>query len=206
VIGTIKNKDEGMSYTISAYLVDLNQLQQIYGSNDIELVSHIEQIHVEDIANLNTWIEEDWEIEGPKINEVMRANVAGVFPWPYDQAPYKATLELFCKHLGSPLPNDMFVGLSPLGVKFVEEEDLDIGELVFRSSSPVSIPGIEDEDMYRVGCMTYETAAEKLAKRNFISLAELDDDAEWRQQAHTQFSSWLEAAVLSQKGIVTFFN
>ena len=101
----------------------------------------------------------------------------------------------------------MFTGLSPLGVRFVESEDPHMGMLVFRTKAPVIIPGIEDENMYRVGHITHNIAAQMLKEREPSHTEQLDcDDPEnWEQCAAAQFYGWLEAAVRTQRAIVTFF-
>jgi hypothetical protein len=82
-----------------------------------------------------------------------------------------------------------------------------MGTLVFRTKAPVIIPGIEDEDMYRVGHITHNIAAQILKERELSQAEQLDcDDPEnWEQCAAAQFNGWLDAAVRTQRAIVTFF-
>jgi hypothetical protein len=197
-----------VGYSVVAYLVPLDQLQRLYGADDNTLIEDIERRLADDIAELNTWLEEDWDIPTPTIEQVIHANIAGQFPWPYEEAPYRAILRLFCKYVGEVLPNAMFGGLSPLGVRFVETEDPHMGMLVFRTKAPVIIPGIEDEDMYRVGHITHNIAAQMLKERepSHVEQLDCDDPEDWDQCAAAQFNGWLEAAVQTQRAIVTFFD
>jgi hypothetical protein len=196
-----------MGYSVEAYLVQLDQLQRLYGANDNSLAEDIERRLADDIAELNTWLEEDWDILAPTIEQVIQANIVGQFPWPYEEAPYKAVLQLFCKYVGEVLPNAMFTWLRPLGVRFVESEDPHMGMLVFRSKAPVNIPGIEEEDMYRVGHITHNIAAQILKQRkpSHIKQVDCEEPENWEQCATAQFYGWLEAAVRTQRAIVTFF-
>ncbi len=196
-----------MGYSVEAYLVPLDQLQPLYGAADNTLIEAIERRLADEIAELNTWLEEDWDIPAPTIEQVVRATIAGQFPWPYEQAPYQAVLQLFCKYVGEVLPNAMFTGLSPLGVRYGESEDPPMGMLVFRSKAPVIIPGIEDAHMYRVGHITHNIAAQMLKEREPSHAAQLDCDVpeNWEQCAAAQFHGWLEAAVRTPRAIVTFF-
>src|SRR5262249_53869095 len=99
-----------MSYYLSAYLVDLEQLRSAYGSNRTDLVLDIERSLSEKIRKLNDSLQDEWDIEVPTINEVLHSNIAGEFPWPYQEAPYKDVLKLLCSYFGDTLPNDVFNG------------------------------------------------------------------------------------------------
>src|SRR5262249_45895986 len=165
----------------------------------------IERSLSEKIRKLNDSLQDEWDIEVPTINEVLHSNIAGEFPWPYQEAPYKDVLKLLCSYFGDTLPNDVFNGMSQYGVKFIEEEVSDIADLVFHSKPPVAIPGMDDETMYRVGHMSHETAKEKLDKWKSIARLPRSED-EWEEESLRQFYGWLEASVKTHRGIVTFFD
>jgi hypothetical protein len=196
-----------MGYRVEAYLVHLDKLRAAYGSQDLSILQDMEVKLQTEMNEIDEWTEGEWDVPAPPIRDVLMANIKGQFPWKYEESPYKAALQLFCKYFGNALPTTMFEWLRPLGVRFIEEEDIHLRRLVFKSSSPVDIPGIEEEDMYCVGHITSEQAAEMLLERERPSEKDIDcdDPNNWEECARRQFYGWLVAAKETGQGIVTFF-
>jgi hypothetical protein len=192
-----------MSYTVNPYLVDLDRLRNIYGSGDELIAIDIEKSLVKEIENFNEWIDEGWPEGTPKIDEVLRANIKGLFPWAYGKAPYKGALELLCIYVGIRLPNDEFEGIHISGLKSIKGYSY-FEKLVFSSPSPVAFPGSEQDNMYRVGHITFQEAQQMLADLPPVNI--LDIETDWFELAYAQFYSWLEASFQYRQGIVTFFS
>ena len=76
-----------MSYSIWAYLIDLDRLYHIYGSHDTALVAAIESQLPDRVARFNENID-DYNYEKssleapiqPSVNEAMRMSIAGRMP------------------------------------------------------------------------------------------------------------------------------
>jgi hypothetical protein len=200
-----------MAYYVDAYLVNLEQLHQLYGSQNLVVACVIEQQFAEDIAwasetidELNTDLQECGESPVPTVLEALRASLAGQLPGERELQPYWFALRLMCQHLGTTLPNDQFFGLQGYGVKFIEEDMEPIADLVFHSPPPGPIPFPKELYLY-VGHMTSQQAAELLDHRKLVVFSDDERDQAWEQAVCEQFYAWLEAAVTSQESIVTFF-
>jgi hypothetical protein len=200
-----------MAYYVDAYLVDLEQLHQLYGSHNLTVAHEIEQRFAEDIArasetidDLNVELHELGESPVPTVLEALHASLAGQSPAERERQPYWFALRLLCQHLGTTLPNEQFFGLQGYGVKFIEEDIEAIANLVFHSPPPGPI-AFPKELYLSVGHMTSQQAAERLADRKPGVFSDDEDDRAWERAVCEQFYAWLEAAVDNHKSIVTFF-
>src|SRR5262245_51472157 len=99
-----------MSYTISAYVVDIDALRRVYGSQDTQLVQAIEHHFQDDIEFYNEQAADLFGEETITINralqEIMRGGCSQRNVW-----QYRCALEFVCQYLGEALPNDQFEAL-----------------------------------------------------------------------------------------------
>jgi hypothetical protein len=212
-----------MGYSVEAYLVDLDQLRQVYGSHDLQLVRGIERQLADELLRLNDFIaetnyglEEDHDpnhdgelILCPNVNASLRAYVAGtiLLPAEYSFSSYRFALKLFCGYLGTAMPDDMFQMLRPFGVGFIEHDVPAIADVVFRSPplGPVPFPDEWRRD-WHIGHISWERAAEQLRHWQTIIVSDDPENRAWEQGVCDQYRGWLEEAVQQHKGIVTFFD
>lgn len=197
--------EESMSYTIKAYSVDLPRLRKFYGSDNRDTLNDICEKMSQMITKIDMEISEDWGEDTPGVTNVLETASTGHFPWKYHDAPYKAMLELLCAYFGEELTNEEVEFMSPHGVKFIEEDFTPMGNLVFRSSSPVAIPGIEEETMYRVGHLESNKIPEVLAEVTAFRLNSAVVNQDWERAVCEKFTTWLEIAFSQGRGLVTFF-
>jgi len=150
-----------MSYTISAYVVDVDALRRVYGSHDTQLVQAIEHHFEDDIGFYNEQAADLFGEETITINqaleEIIRGGCSQRNLWQYGCA-----LEFVCQYLGEALPNDQFEALGGAGLGMVDDLE-GVGDLIFRSTPPIPIPLLED-GIQHIGHMTYESAREQLAQ------------------------------------------
>src|SRR5262245_20294634 len=198
-----------MSYHVQPYLVDLDRLHQVYGSHNTDLVAAIEWQQFEyyryaigEIAGLNCELVEAGEPTILTVHEALCRSVAGEMPAAHEYSSYGLALILFCQQLGTRLPNDEFTFLAPAGVGFLEQA-APIAALLFHSSSPGPIAFPKD---LGIGHFTWEQAAHQLATWQSIVVAEDADDRVWEEEISAQYRGWLEEAVHTRRGIVTFFS
>lgn len=198
-----------MGYSILAYLVDLDQLHQVYGSQNTDLVATIEwqqfdYLHyaTREIAGLNYSLAEDGEPTVPSVHDALCRSVAGQLPAEHEYCSYGFALILLCKQLGRQLPNEEFTFLAPAGVRFLEQV-APIAALLFRSTSPGPIAFPKD---FRIGHFSWEQAAQQLATWQSIVIAEDPEARAWEEEISSRYRSWLEEAVQMHRAIVTFFS
>lgn len=212
-----------MSYSVDAFLLDLDQLQRVYGSCDLHLVHAIEQHRAAKVARLNSFVdetnaslEEDYDPDGdeplipcPSVNIALRGYVAGTIIGPPDYAlsSYRFALKLICATLGVALPNDTFQMLSPFGVAFIHDDVKVIGDVVFRSPplGPVPFPEEWKRDWY-VGHRSCEQAAMQLAQWQTVIVSDHPANRSWEEEVCNQYRGWLEEAVRLHMDIVTFYD
>jgi hypothetical protein len=198
-----------MSYDVSAYLVDLDRLHHVYGSNAIDLVRAIEwnqydyyHYATREIMGLNEQLAADGEPTVPSVHDALQQSVAGHMPIGDEHASYGFALILFCRQLGTTLPNTAFTWLAPAAVGFLEQAE-PMAALLFHSASPGPIMFPKD---FGIGHLTWEQAAHQLATWRSLIVADDPDDRAWEEQVCMQYRSWLEQAVETQRAIISFFS
>src|SRR5262249_36309081 len=117
---------------------------------------------------------------------------------------YVFALMLFCEHIGTALPAEMFMGMHS-GVDFIEQSFPDMDELVFHSAPPPPVSFLTDTGI-EIGHFTWQQAATQLANPRPVQYSEEEEDRIWDTQAVQQYYEWLTLAVQTQSGIVTFFS
>jgi hypothetical protein len=205
-----------MGYYVYAYLVDLERLRQVYGSNDPQLYSSIVDKFAADLTyadnELAGWNEERAELGSvPVLNvsEALCRSIAGQIPTTHDQFfSYAWALEFLCRRLGTTLPNTNGMDyMSPYGVRFIETEVQLIADLVFRSGPPGPIPFPSNfGDGFIIGHLRWEQAAQQLSAWHPVVISEDPVDRAWEERVCEQYQTWLKAAVWTRRGIVTFFS
>src|SRR5262245_26697191 len=102
-----------MGYYVYAYLVDLDCLRQVYGSNDPQLYQSIVDKFAADLTHADNelagWNEERAELGAPpvlNVSEALQRSIAGQLPTTEDENfSYAWALKFLCRRLGITLPN-----------------------------------------------------------------------------------------------------
>src|SRR5579871_11694 len=126
-----------MSYTVSAYLVDLDRLRAAFGSHEMSLVDEITQTFADHIADYDEQAadyddgpadEDNGDDEGDGdagsrkgLGEALGEIVAGTIQDPERGWQYGYALELLCMHLGQRLPAEHFESLRSSGIGYIAQ-------------------------------------------------------------------------------------
>jgi hypothetical protein len=122
-----------MSYTVTPYLIDLEVLRRAVGSKDEAFLSAVIQ------GDPDRFRGEEAGGDKVSLGRALRHLVMGETPEPKWAYQYGYALEQLCRHLGEPLPGDLWSGIH---WEVVEETGLD--ELFDRSGPPVPLPPTAD--------------------------------------------------------------
>ena len=116
--------------------------------------------------------------------------------------PYGFALEILCKYLGAPLPNDRFETVTTRGPGIVEAID---GLARGPHHVPPPIP-LANWPLPTLTCLTSADATAILARYTAIESPACDDagDRAWVARVQEQYLSWLHAAVHTRQAIVAF--
>ncbi len=192
-----------MSYSIYAYLVDIEQLQQIHGSKDVTIVPNITDSFSEELEENNEWFESEIESGAPTLIQAVRDIVDGnvekteAYWWQYVYA-----LELICKYIGTQLESDELEAIKSSGFWIVDEMEA-IKDLNYSSRSPIPIHGLEN--LPSITYVSYDEAIYYLSNRYSKKKADLTPDQEERLvNAIEQYHSWLKEAINKRTGLVCF--
>jgi len=91
------------------YGVDLDRLQNIYGSNDSALIAAILQSQAEDLENNDGFFEDQIAEDGfPSSEAALRQIVAGTPRAQGAEAMYGYVLKIICEHLGEVIGADVY--------------------------------------------------------------------------------------------------
>ncbi len=213
-----------MGLSVLPYLIDLHQLQAVYGSKDLALL-RAEMAFADRIAEDQARYEAvtgrlgeanhaEHEPRQPALHHALQSVVEGVIRPDIDGWRYGYALELLCAYLGTLLPWEHFDNFSMFPDEFTSGAELDVWR------PPLPIP-----QRYDSPSITYLTNAEAAAKLAGLSPVDLVApyewpsreewaswdwqtievwEKEWGKRLQRQYRSWLEEAVRTGKGIVTF--
>lgn len=181
-----------MGYAIYPYVVDLQYLQAVYGSRRLELVQEIEQKHYP------VWITQE-----PRTFAALREIVMGEVHPSELAAHYGYALHLLCLHMGVPLPNEEWDGITAKGIWLVGQID-GLEALNDSPRPPMPVPSWR-----AFPGLTYQTSQEAAAiLAGYRPVAVPDDPPapEWFTSAQEQYLSWLREAVRTQLAFVAFLD
>lgn len=183
-----------MGYAIFPYLVDLHELQEVYGSNRTDIVRQIEQQRFP-----------EYIVKEPSTLEALREIVAGELRWTEMSMNhnYGDALHLLCLYLGTPLPNEEWDGLTARGIWLVGEID-GLKELNDAPKLPIPVPSWTG--FPGVTYLTSHESAIVLARFRSIDVPEAPPDPEWIKSAQEQYLSWLSESAMTQKALVAFLE
>jgi hypothetical protein len=139
-----------MGYGLMVYAIDIDRLQAVCGSGDIELYEAIVDRYRSDIASVNTALDlESYHQSDPSIFEGIRHLIMGL-PKNFDGAIYGYSVEFIVKYFGTFLDNSMFY---PCDLNFLSDTigdrsiGISIDNLIFRR--PITgLPFPDDFPMY----------------------------------------------------------
>jgi hypothetical protein len=201
-----------MSYTIFPYLVDLDQLRAIYGSNNMALLGELDTAFADrfeedegssvvlDFGSLgsgNEWVRvpnESLEEGLPRLRQALRELITGEIQ-SEDGVKHMQALELRCEHLGIALPNDHFVGLNSRAFGILEQIS-GINELIDSYNSPMPIP--PTWGVVSMWNLTAKEAARRLAQFDIVTFPAVTIDPEWIIVMQEQYRFWLQESVKSE--------
>ncbi len=180
-----------MSYGITAYLLDTEQLKLVLGSGNEEYAESFKNLFSEQIEILDERFEDD--DDGLLMDDAITGLIHGKFE---HNAKYAYALEIICMGIGSPLYPLHLTQLSLRWLhSFKELRELGNDEGSLHGLIPMAgdFPGI--------GCIDRDAIEEKITlATNAIKDTE-DDNA---QECYYEYISWLERAKEKHLALVTF--
>lgn len=179
-----------MSYILTAYILDIDQLKSVFGSNDQKLLNAIRENQVERLEELDECFEDEIEEGAPTTFAAIEQIVAGVITNSDDAAfQYGYAIEFICQELGERVLTD------DLGILSV----LKLNTKLSQPRLPLPIP--QPEDFPEISFLTaYEVTTEH---SRFT-----EEKSTWPQnklrKSREEFFEILSRARQSGKDLVTF--
>jgi hypothetical protein len=175
-----------MSYVLTPYLVDLNKVQQAFGSRDEALVATL-------IKGSPQQADEEAETLKAK---VLRDLIMGEASDPELAEEYGFALEMLCAHVGEVIPPNAWCG-----VRWAAVNKAGLAPLLTQVGPPVPLP--RRGDYPTVGHLTADQVAAKVAELGDTHLTSDDQDM---QELLQEYEGWLRQAALKGKAIVLFYG
>jgi hypothetical protein len=183
-----------MSYALTPYLIDLEELRRAVGSRRQSLIAA--SLGGDPNELRDAWeTEEDAEVEGlVSFDQAVRHLVMGE---PLNQdcgSEYGYALERLCRHLGEVILPDAWGA-----VRWAAVTDSGLEDLLTKTGSPVPIP---NTDFPVIG---HWTAAEVAAKVSELGGSHLTSDDDELQELLEEYEGWLRKAAAKGNAIVFFY-
>lgn len=183
-----------MSYTLRAYLIDMEHLQAVIGSRNESLASAVCGRCADEIAPFDGLAADEIQCGAPTLKQAIVSLV--YCPPQSSEHPdhYGYALECICKCLGEELPNDLFQEC-----QLDYERDVGLLERFYNAGLPVSMP--KPVSYPAIGHLAYEDARKWFAE---LETADLTVGGDTVTAGREQVRDWLEEATRTRKGIVIF--
>ena len=177
-----------MSYALTAYIVDFNNLKSALGSKDDLFINAVDEII------LKTCEDDGDEIESQK--SALRTLVNGEPLDLNEGSLYGRVLWQICKVRGEELLPDIWGD-----VRWEAVEVCGLEDLLTKSQSPFGLP--VSRDIPYVGCIKHhdiqtcvETVSKQMAKNRDLGATELLEE----------FITWLQAGISRKKDMIFFYG
>jgi hypothetical protein len=174
-----------MSYSLVPYIVDLAKLRAAIGSKDAKLIETIRKKDPEKF---------DSGKDGLTLGEALSQLVMGEKLGKKAAHQYGYALETLAKHLGKPLPLDLWCG-----VRWEAMEDSGVARIM-ESGSPVKLPKIPD--FPGIGFLERNKIADMVRKMGDEGLTNEDEELE---ELLREFEAWVRAAAKAKQDLLLFY-
>jgi hypothetical protein len=178
-----------MSYVLTPFLIDLEQLRKAVGSRDESLLAAVVD------ASRSPDPDVDLRCEGQvPLSPELRQLVMGD---PLDDesgSEYGYALQLLCRHLGQEILPDVWEG-----VRWAAVVDAGLEEPFETRGAPVRLP---DRDFPAIAYLTAEEIAQRISQLEHGHLTSEDRDL---QELLDEYEGWLREAASKGKAIVFFY-
>lgn len=192
-----------MGYTLFAYLVNIERLVTIFGSDDTELAASLTESYLHEPGEY-TPFEVDDSAARISIEQAISDIVAGRITAPEESEQYGYALEYVCKFLGEELPNEQFDGINS-GIFNVFDAIPTVKRLMVGGQSyPIPIPPIRY--LPNIAFITFSEACQELPGLEVDWDAIPDVQQEYAHKVIQQYTHWLSRSVETGDGIVTFYS
>lgn len=183
-----------ISYALTPYLIDLEELRRAVGSRSQALIA--EALGGDPNEFKDPWeADEDGEVEGLVTVDQALRHLVMAEPLNRDcGSEYGYALERLCHHLGEVTVPDVWGA-----VRWAAVTDSGLEDLLTKTGSPVPIP---DRDFPTIGHWTIAEVAAKVSELGNSHLKSEDDEL---QELLDEYESWLRSAAAKGKAIVFFY-
>lgn len=178
-----------MSYVLTAYVVDLDALQQAIGSGDEQLVTRVIENDPDAFDN------EDADDGGLSLTEALRQLILSKPQGGDDAHQYGYALQSLCRCLGEELLPDMWGG-----VRWEAVEECGLEGLLTETGPPVPLP--ENDDYPSIGHLKRGEIDQSLAAARKRGSKTVDDDIE---DLLAEYVDFLEAGRTAHLDMVFFY-
>lgn len=199
-----------MSYSISAYAVDLKQLEGLLGSKDRRLVEEIRVREAEEIAQQSAWFAKEIQGGAPTLAEALTWLIDGV-ELPAEHAfQYWYAVELLAKHLGERIDVS---GLESIGYSYLAEVDEILGSMLgvpsrlhlttlLERAPPLKLPALED--FPAVGYLSVGECEEVARVLEGVETDDLDADPEVLRGV-TSYANMIDGGARSGRDVLFLY-
>lgn len=174
-----------MSYTLQPYMVDLARLRATIGSKDARLIESIYKTDPEKF---------DYDGYDLTLRQALTQIVMGEKLGAEATHQYGYALKELAKHLGKPLPLDLWCG-----VRWEAMEDSGIA-MVMKSGPPVELPAIPDVPC--IGFLERDKIADMITRMGDEGLTNDNDELE---ELLKEFEGWLREAAEARQDLLFFY-
>ncbi len=201
-----------MSYAPSAYVVDLDALRAMFGSQDPKLAAKIVKRHASDVADKNAWFADDIANGAPDLAMALTELIAGKCMKKQHGFQYAYALELACKQLGTCLyaaesiNADFLDALQAALPKGAVKKLLTAKHVTENPKRIVPIPRPND-----FPGMGYFEPAECVAILAVLKSVKLDPDERYGKfkgedliEGLAELRGWFQKAVAKKRGLMVF--
>ena len=183
-----------MSYTLTTYLVDLDELRSSVGSKDDELIRSIIASNSDEFDDADDFEE---GTEYLPLADALRQLIDGSDLDPREYTQYGYALEEVCRYVGQP-------AMEWTALRWEGVEAVGLGRWLVEPGLPVPLPPTDDDFPY-IGYLTVPQI-EPERERVLTLKGSLGDGADGVIRLLDEYEGWLTEAIRRKKGIVLFYG